>query len=208
MHSRYEDLYWLVTLAAILSGALSFFTPWLYFVETGTPTFQGMWGFGPIYYSESPVRENPQTIAGVSLGHSLTSAGTSYLIWHELSLWLMIGAALATIVSMTLVGRRARRPGLGVYVASIAPSALATLSIIAWVQFTLAGVSNACFDTTCLSGLSGQWIDPNGPAAMKWGLGSGFFLAVATAIALGLAGSAAILNKRSSQSNHKSAGPT
>jgi hypothetical protein len=181
------------------------FTPWLYFVETGTPTFQGMWGFGPIYYSESPVKENPQTIAGVSLLHSLYSAETSYWIWHDLSLWLMIGA-LASIVSMTLVRRRARRLGLGVYVASIAPAALASLSIIAWVQFAQAGVSNACFDTTCLSGLSGQWTDPNGPAAMRWGLGSGFFLAVATAIALGLAGSVAILNKRSSQSNHKSAG--
>src|SRR5689334_17291337 len=148
MHSRPKDLYWLVTLAAIFSGALSLFTPWLSIVETGTPTFQGMWGYGPIYYSESPVKENPQTIAGVSLLHSLYSAETSYWIWYDLSLWLMIGAELASIVSMTLVGRSARRLGLRESVASIAPAALASLSIIAWVQFVQAGVSNACFDTT------------------------------------------------------------
>jgi len=170
------------------------FTPWLSFTEVGMLVFSGVWGFGPSFYSE-PTKENPQTKAGLSLQHNLGLSGTSFWIFHDLSLWFMI-AALASILLFPLARSRLKRPNLAAYLACLTPASLAFLSVTCWALFANLAVANSCVNSSCLSGLSGEWTDPSGLTTTQWGLASGFFLAVAAAVAMAFAGSTTLLRIR------------
>lgn len=158
----------LTRLLATILALVSVFSPWL---DVTTPP--GTWSVSPIYFF-GPVRDIPITEQGTVL---LNRLGWSANYSLRLGTLALLGGGLAYLITHFKTKSLTQRLSIRAYVEAFTPPVLVILSCLIWVVYVAQSIGSTCFDSSCLTGLSGIWEAPSGIVA-QWTPQMGFFTAL------------------------------